>query len=68
MTTQFIEFETITDQGLQAAAGGKHRVNVVPAQGIQGPIVIGNPPAQPFMPSFPFSDSKNWPTFPAMPG
>ena len=68
MTTQFTELEFINDQGLQAAAGGKRKVNHVPAQVIQGPIVIGTPPSQPSMPSFPFSDSKNWPTFPAMPG
>ena len=68
MTTQFVEFETITDQGLQAAAGGKRQVNIAHGSVIQGPFSIGTPPSQPAMPSFPFSGSKNWPTFPAMPG
>lgn len=67
MTTQFIKLETITNQELQAAGGGKRTVNIVPAQVIQGPIVIGNPQPLPPMPWSPFPESNQGPKFPAMP-
>ena len=68
MTTQTFDLVNISDAQLQAAAAGKRHMTIAPAQVINAPIVIGNVPSQPLMPSFPFSDSKNSPTFPAFLG